>query len=317
MQNFSYGCRIEPRDERDFDYAVIAGASPAVLPNSFVVKPKWTWNQGNIDSCVGHAVALAKSEQEGKELSPRHAWSHGKKRDGYIGWGTSIANVLKGVCSEEGLVSRGTIDESNKLDRDTYMRVSLTVDQQQEATQNRGKSYWGMWSWRQADEALMELKMPLITSMYWSDDYTPDNAGFIYPSENKQYGHAFVYCGWGHKNGKKYRIFKNSWGEQWGNKGYFYIWDADIHKFGIGGRYAIVDIELDRAKILANYQGQLIKKKGDYPKVYYVSKKNIVWINSEPLFHLGTEMGMWGTFGDVIEVEANIKEDYEFTFRSA
>jgi len=304
------GCQIEPLDDRDLRYEIIAGGTGASLPESFVISPEWTWNQKNIDSCVGHACALAKSVQEEKELSPRHAWSHGKKKDEYLGWGTAIYKVLNGIV-KHGLVEYGDISESSSVDRKVYMHVKLTEEQQGDAKENAASSYWRAMDWGTTDQALLDRRIPLVTSMMWSVDYNKPVNGVIRPSNNKSYGHAFVYCGWKVKDGQKYRIFKNSWGENWGDNGYFYILDEEKDMFGLGGKYVILDIPLTEAKLISKYRGKLIKNPND-PAYFYVGKEKVAWIKNEVAFDFGRANGWWGDWGTVTEIEDKI--NYSLTF---
>ena len=49
----------------------------------------------------------------------------------------------------------------------------------------------------------------------------------------KDVNHAVLAVGWGETDdGQKYWIIKNSWGEDWGNEGYFWI-ERDVNMCGI------------------------------------------------------------------------------------
>lgn len=67
---------------------------------------------------------------------------------------------------------------------------------------------------------------PCTTGIMLYQDFMDWNGIGIYEWDKKSAsvgGHAVVIIGWGEENGKLYWIVRNSWGEEWGDKGYFKI----------------------------------------------------------------------------------------------
>lgn len=310
----STGCIIEPPDERDYKYEVISGGRTD-LPKEFIIKDVPHFYQNGIDSCVGTAVTGAKSSQDKIKLSPRVAWHNAKKIDNYKGWGARISNALKGLM-DTGLLPYGIYNEEVVgVDRDDYMKLELTTADKLLAEKYRAKSYWragyGATNIPSIKQALYEQKVPLVTSMTWRSGYDRPTRGFLTPHSGEQvYGHAFICKGWGVKNKREYFVFQNSWKNTWGDKGDFYIYTDELHLYSLGGFYVIMDMPKDKASILANYQGQLIKNPNS-PKVYYIGKQ-IAWIENEEKFKYGRGEGWWGDWKDIETIDTPIEGDIIF-----
>lgn len=73
---------------------------------------------------------------------------------------------------------------------------------------------------------------PCSSGFVIHDDFLDWNGKGVYVWDKKSDvvgGHAIVIMGWGEEGGKKYWIVRNSWGEDWGDKGYFKILRGENH----------------------------------------------------------------------------------------
>lgn len=313
------GCQIEPPKSTDYPYEIIAGASSEPLPKEFEIDMPWHFYQNGIDSCVGMAVANAKSVQEGKEVSPRVLWGLAKKEEEYKGWGTYVNLVL------EALIKIGTTDfgylneEVVGVDRMDYMKFPVDEALKNAAKPNKALSYWWVkgWQWGEYDvevlkRAMFDEKMPLITTMWWYSSYNTPVNGFLPLPFGDRSGHAFVLRGWRvDQNGREYLVFRNSWRKEWGIDGDFYIYSDEVHKYHVSTCYVITDIPQDKASIIAKYQGKLIRN-ANKPEHYYVGKRYIAHIKNEKSFYFGRDNGFWGDWGDTITIDTPITADIEF-----
>jgi len=305
---FECGCAIEPHDDRDYSYELISGSTISDLAE-YEVKTDWHFYQNGQPSCCANAMALAKSQQEGKKLSPRFLWGNAKEYQNYSGYGTYPSIVLKQLV-DKGALEYDVLDENVKVSRYKYMRFDLDEKEKKEARKNRALSYWYVDNLMSLKIALYESRIPIPTSMYWYSAYNTPKAGFLPPKPSGESvgGHMFAFKGWKRdKHDKEYLVFQNSWAQDWGDNGDFYVYSKDFHKYGFRRFYIITDIPQDRAIILNKYQKQLIKN-ADSPKVYFVLRDKIAWIENSANFEFG--MGkLWGGWDDIKTIENPIKED--------
>lgn len=281
--------RKDDADPRNFPYESLALGGP--LPLEFEVETVTT-SQRAIDSCVGHAVAGQKGDQEHVQISPRDLWSRCKEKQNYEGYGTSINLALKALI-EFGACEYGMIDESSTVPRDKYMRVDRSPAVIENASIHKSGSFWFMRSnaYEVIKEALMNEKISLVTSMQWKKEHNKPVDGFLPVGKTPSNGHAFRFRGWfmhRFKDGlDEVWKFKNSFGTKYGINGDFYIRRRDLPLYGLGNFYVTVDIPRDIAELIKKYAGLLVKAPNDN-RIYLIEKDTKRHIEDELAFWLYT-----------------------------
>lgn len=205
VSNFGTGLLPSPVDTRDYllsSCSYLPTEIPDELPPLFRGLIE-IHSQGTSPSCCGHAAAHIKSE---KELRERNMV-------------TFDGEWIYARCKET----------DNMPDvRGTFFRSALKVLQKQGAMPVGGgdPERFKIGSYALVDDTSFEgLKKAICVNGYLLSGYRGSNAGwrtaYVRPPKSGEalFGHAVVLVGYT----KTHLIGVNSWGENWGEKGYFYI----------------------------------------------------------------------------------------------
>lgn len=98
---------------------------------------------------------------------------------------------------------------------------SATVDYESDKT--KGVDAFSLYSVEKMQQALMTYGPLSAAFTVYSDFPTYKSGVYKHTTGEALGGHAILIVGWGSDNGEDYWIVKNSWNEQWGNNGYFWI----------------------------------------------------------------------------------------------
>lgn len=215
-------------DARDFSIERLA-APVNVFPENFCldISKLKIKDQGNVGSCLAHALASAREiteyKQSGtyKQFSPGYIYAN--RDDAYKGEGLvpgMAHNILKkyGVPELEKFPHNEQYETINKLYKENKEKLDKS------AYPYRISSYCLVRSENEIKNALMQvgpitLSMPILDSFYSKKGW--DGCIHLTPkSEEKRYGyHAVCIVGWK----KDLMIVVNSWGENWKDEGKFYL----------------------------------------------------------------------------------------------
>lgn len=224
------GCRFDPQDNRDMPFKASEITLPSAVNNLEYITP--IKNQQHEGSCVGFAVtkgvemAYWKKTLERSDLSERWAYENAKQNDEWPGnayEGSSVRGGLKGVhksglCPENfwpyvpgkpGRPKSGAIKEAMKFKIKSYAKIVGMQD---------------------IKAAIFRNGVVVASAMVHDGWMNPNKKTAVIPYK-PQYkdlgGHAFIIVGY-NKNGF---IVVNSWGTEWGKKGWAILnyQDAKLH----------------------------------------------------------------------------------------
>jgi len=240
---FKLGCLRDKKDNRD--YLMRAYLPVVKLPKKIDWTPKMSpvRDQGDEGTCVGFATTVGMKEYQEKidyrkliELSPRFLYNECKKTDGMPdSEGTSIriaVKVLKkiGVCREKfwqykphqkDKPKKGAETDAKKFKIKAYARI-VDLNELKLTLATKGPCVIGVYVF----SGMMETKDGKVKM----------------PKKNERTlgGHAI--CPVGYDDKTIFIKFKNSWGINWGDKGYGYLPYEYIDKYMMDA-WSSVDID--------------------------------------------------------------------------
>lgn len=254
------GLNPKKDDVRDFKLGRITKL-PEVekLPYEFYLFPLDTEHQGNSDFCSAFSTTGMSELQEGVSLSPEWSFAASKKLSKDKNeWGQDMRTAMKAHV-EYGAIKK----EDSPFSIDTHSAKFLRdIDNWPEelfekAKEHKKESYFEVtgqhdhfdniratiWKFR-------NLKRAPGIGLMWG--WKMDNPFIETPSQNG-YGHMLYAIGWTKEKGKDWIILQNSYGDQVGQNGRYFIsreaLNPMVERYG---SYMFVDLPKDVAKYMSD-----------------------------------------------------------------
>ncbi|NEW05125.1 C1 family peptidase [Paenibacillus sp. SYP-B3998] len=232
----TYNVKRDKRDFRDYFYRSVNYIREQQLPRKVDLRSQLSpiVNQGQLGSCTSNAIVsglreywLRKERNSSMRLSRLFHYWHERKLEGTVNRdsGATVRDGMKvlqkiGVCSEEDWPYRTA-------------RYKVKPDQVAESTAGtfRIAAYHRIYDLAGIKAALADGH-PVVFGIWLYESFegaVATRTGRIpYPNRKKEQllgGHALLAVGYqdGKQKGQGVIIVRNSWGKDWGDKGYGYI----------------------------------------------------------------------------------------------
>jgi len=249
MNKFITGCLDKPDDKKDpRDFKLTSVMPSAVeIPDKFMCENLSSVFHQIYPLCTSAAsVKGTKEQQERVELSAGFNYRNTKKLSGlyHIG-GDYIKFALKAICKFGVCEENWFPKPSRNVKWRDYVRTVPSTGAYKNAEKYKGKTYWSIdRGTRKFKEALAVYKTPIVFAMAWYSSYNKCTGVLPLPDKLVAY-HALAAVGYN----EKYLIVKNSFGESWGHKGYFYIPFKDWNKHEIYNPWILLDLPNNNNKM--------------------------------------------------------------------
>ena len=202
------------------------------LPESFDSRQQWNLipirDQASCGSCWAFSTSTSFADRRSvagyalETLSPADLVLCDEYDQGCNGgeFETSMSWISQtGVALDSCIGYNETLQAGN----DTGLECPATCDDGTDITRYKSFAWKHLLTVSQMQESIYKYG-PISSGFYVYDDFYDYSTGvYIYYYGDYLGGHAIVVLGWGTEDGVDYWICQNSWGEDWGESGYFRI----------------------------------------------------------------------------------------------
>lgn len=223
---YSFGAIKNKVDYRDIP--AMAFQPVTALPTTFFTDISLipVMNQMALGSCVGHAIGLYLQWLDYKEtgkltlVSPRFIYAKSKNIDGYIGQGT-YPRVAAKITTDIGACTEKYIPCNDSLTHEEYISIANINGEDAGTYKTKGYAF--------INPTLNEIKQAIINNGLVLASLEVGDFSKL-PVKPGQSGLHYI-CIYGYDGDILH--FRNSWSDQWGNKGNGYFnwvdFDGKIH----------------------------------------------------------------------------------------